>query len=99
MSSPVGEPFNVQPSGKSAMWFRFEELEEYPGYRVYFGSLACSTAINGKAKLITASLTPAQLEQVNATAGEVPIHLVDPVRGKQLLAHFSFQEPPASGSG
>ena len=81
------------------MWFRFQELDEYPGYRVYFGSAAASTAINGNAKLITASLTPAQLEQVNATPGNVPIHLVDPVRGKQLLAHFSFRDLPASGSG
>ena len=93
-STAVGEPFNVQPNGNSALWFRFQELDEYPGYRVYFGSVAVSTAVNGKAQLITASLNPAQLEQLNATAGNVPIHLVDPVRGKQLLAHFSFENHP-----
>ena len=87
-SSTVGEPFNVQPNGNSALWFRFQGLDEYPGYRVYFGSAAASTAVNGKAQLITASLRPAQLEQLKAAAGDVPIHLVDPVRGKQLLAHF-----------
>ena len=97
-SASVGEPFNVQPNGNSALWFRFQELDEYPGYRVYFGSIAASTAINGKAQLITASLRPAQLERLNATAGKVPIRLVDPVRGKQLLAHFSFRDLPASDS-
>ena len=98
-STSVGEPFNLQPNGNSALWFRFQELDEYPGYRVYFGSLAASTAINSKARLITASLRPAQLEQLNATAGNVPIHLVDPVRGRQFLAHFRFENRPPSGSG
>ena len=96
-SSVVGVPFNEQPNGNSALWFRFQELERYPGYRVYFGSLAASTAINGKVQLITASLTPKQLEQLNATAGNVPIHLVDPMRGKQLLAHFRFENRPHQG--
>ena len=97
-SSAVGEPFNEQLNGNSALWFRFQELDGYPGYRVYFGSsMAASTAINGKAGLITASLRPAQLEQFNATAGNVPIHLVDPVRGKQLLAHFRFENRPLQG--
>ena len=93
-SSAVGEPFNPQPNGNSALWFRFQGLDGYPGYRVYFGSLQLSTAINGKAQLITASLRPAQLEQLNAAPGNVPIYLVDPVRGKQLLAHFRFENSP-----
>ena len=93
-SAAAGDPFNVQPNGNSALWFRFRELDDYPGYRVYFDSVAASTAINGKARLITASLTPAQLEPLNATARDVPIYLVDPMRGKQFLDHFRFESRP-----
>ena len=93
-SSTVGEPFNVQPNGNSAVWFRFQGLDEYPSYRVYFGPVAAFTALNAKAQLVTASLSPVQLETLNATAGNVPIHLVDLVRGKQLLSHFRFENRP-----
>ncbi len=97
-SSTAGEGFNVQPNGNSALWFRFQKLGEYPGYRVYFGATEASTNVKSNSNLITASLTPAKLAQSNAVAGNVPIHLVDPVRGKQLLAHFSFEQPPTPGA-
>ena len=41
--------------------------------------------------LITASVTPSQMEGLTSVEGEIPIHLVDPVRGKQLIGHFDVR--------
>ena len=87
-SSRVGERFNVQPTGNSALWFRFLELDEYPDYEIYLGSQAAVTTIHAERKLATASLTPMQSRKVTSVEGLIPIHLVDPVRGKQLIAYF-----------
>ena len=87
-SSRVGEPFNVQPNGNSALWFRFRKLDRLPSYKIYVGSQPAATFTNAKRGIITASLTPKQSRQLLSTEGKIPIHLVDPMRSKQLLGHF-----------
>ena len=87
-SSRVGEPFNVQPNGNSALWFRFRKLDRHPNYKIYVGSQPAATFTNATRSIITASLTPKQSRRLLSTEGRVPIRLVDPKRGKQLLGHF-----------
>ena len=90
-SCRTGELFNLQPSGHSALWFRFLKLDRYPDYEIHLGSLAAATSINADRNLITASLTPKQSRRLTSTEGKIPIHLVDPVRGKQLIGYFHVQ--------
>ena len=87
-SGRVGEPFNVQPNGNSALWFRFRKLDRHPNYKIYVGSQPAATFTNAKRNIITASLAPKQSRRLVSTDGRIPIHLVDPMRGKQLLGHF-----------
>ena len=87
-SCRVGEPFNLQPNGNSALWFLFLKLERYPDYKIYVGSQAAVTSINAERNLITASLTPRQARRLTSTEGKIAIHLVDPIRGKQLIGYF-----------
>ena len=87
-SGRVGEPFNVQPNGNSALWFRFRMLDRDSNYRIYVGSQPAVTFKNAERSIITASLTPKQSRRLLSTEGRIPIHLVDPMRGKQLLGHF-----------
>ena len=90
-SSKIGESFNVQPSGNSALWFRFRELDRNTDYKVYVGSRPADTTTNSEKSLITAGLTPRRSRQLVSTEGKVPIHLVDSFRGKQLIGHFHVQ--------
>ena len=87
-SCRVGEPFNLQPNGNSALWFLFLKLDRYPDYKLYVGSQAAVTSINAERNLITASLTPRQARRLTSTEGKIAIHLVDPIRGKQLIGYF-----------
>ena len=85
----VGEGFNVQPSGSSALWFLFANLDQQP-YEIYFGASPLRTSLAGSRNLITATVTRDQVRQFASKLGEIPIHLVHSVRGsKQLLGHFS----------
>ena len=90
-SSRIGESINVQPSGNSALWFRFRELDRSTDYKVYVGPRPVDTTTNSEKRLITASLTPRQSRQLVSTEGKTPIHLADPFRGKQLIGHFHVQ--------
>ena len=87
-SARVGEPFNVQPNGNSALWFVFRELDRDADYRIYIGSQPLLTYVAVERGLITASLTPKHSRQFESTQGKIPIHLVDPGRGRQLIGHF-----------
>ena len=87
-SSNVGEPFNVQPNGHSALWFLFRELDRNTDYKVYVDSRPVDTTTHFEKNLITAGATPRQSRQLVSTEGKLPIHLVDPYRGKQLIGHF-----------
>ena len=86
-----GEPFNVQPSGRSALWFVLRELDRNTNYKIYVGSRPVDTTENPIRSLITAGLTPIRARELVSTEGKVPIHLVDPFRGKQLIGHFHVQ--------
>ena len=90
-SSRIGEPFNVQPNGNSALWFRLRELDRNADYRIYVGSRPVHTTTKAKTGLITAGLTPSQVRRLGSTEGKLPIHLVVPFRGKQLIGHFHVQ--------
>ena len=87
-SARLGEPFNVQPSGNSALWFVFQELDRDVDYKIYIGSQPLLTYVAVERGLVTASLTPKHSRQFESTQGKIPIHLVDPGRGKQLIGHF-----------
>ena len=87
-STTLGEPFNVQPNGNSALWFRFLKLDRNPDYRIYVGSQPVVTFVNPERNLVTASLTRRLSRRLMSTEGKFPIHLVDPTRGKQLIGHF-----------
>ena len=90
-SGVAGEGFNLQSNGKSAMWFRFDEIETHP-YAIYFGSEAARTSVHGDRNLITVSLTRGQVRQATSKQSEIPIHLVDLSRGsKQLIGFFHVQ--------
>ena len=90
-SCRTGETFNLQPNGNSALWFRCLKLDRYPDYEIHLGSQAAATSINAAQNLITASLTPKQSRWLTSMEGKIPIHLVDPVRGKQLIGYFHVQ--------
>ena len=90
-SSRIGEPFTVQPGGSSALWFRFRELDRNTDYKLYIGSQPIRTSIAVERNLITASLTPKHSRRIVSTEGKIPIHLVDPYRGKQLIGHFHIR--------
>ena len=86
----VNEPFNVQANGRSALWFHVAQIERLP-YRMYFGAYVARTVINPEKKLISASISAGEAQQLVSKVGEVPIHLVDPARGKQLVGHFEVR--------
>ena len=90
-SCKVGEPFNVQRSGGSALWFKFVDLDRYPDYRIHFGFEAALTTINAGKGLITARISPDQSRRLTSKEGLIPVHLVDPVRGKQLIGYFEVR--------
>ena len=89
-SSNVGEQFNVQPNGNSALWFQFVKLDRHVDYRIHIGSQPILTTVAVDRNLITASLTQKFSRQIVSTAGRLPIHLVDPLEGKQLIGHFEI---------
>ena len=60
-------------------------------YKFYIGSQSILTSIDVERNLITAGLTPKHSRQIVSTVGKIPIHLVDPVRGKQLIGYFHVQ--------
>ena len=90
-SGEVGKGFNLQPNGNSAMWFHFSNLGRYPDYEIYLGSEAARTRMAASGGLITASVTPSQVEGLTSLEGKIPIHFVDPVRGKQLIGFFDIR--------
>ena len=87
-SGKAGEPFNLQPGGASAMWFSFLNIDRFSDYQIFFGSQGTVTTVSADANLITASLTGKQSRRLTSREGVIPIHLVDPVRGKQLIGYF-----------
>ena len=90
-SSPIGEPFNLQPNGNSALWFLFRKLGGDSDYQIHVDSKPVHTRTQAERSLVTAALTPAQWMRLVSTPGQVPIHLVDPIKDKprkQLLGHF-----------
>ena len=87
-SGRVGEGFNLQPNGNSALWLRFSMLDPGAKYRLYVGSRPAVTYINVDKGLITASLRPDQVRRLTSDESRIPVHLVDPNRGKQLMGHF-----------
>ena len=90
-SGVSGEGFNLQPNGKSSMWFRFEEIDTHP-YAIYFGSEEARTSVHGDRNLITVSLSRGQVRQASSKQNEIPVHLVDLSRGsKQLIGFFHVQ--------
>lgn len=89
----VNEPFNVQTDGNSALWFHVEEIEQNP-YRMHIGPYVARTVINPEAQLISASVSAEQVRQIVSRAGDVPIHLVDPARGKQFVGHLKVRPRP-----
>ena len=92
-SGTVGEPFNVQPDGDSALWFRFLKLDRNRDYEIHVGSQPTVTTTNAERNLITAGLTTRQSRRLVSTEDRVPIYLVDPLRGKQLIGHFHIRPP------
>ena len=86
----VGEPFNVQADGRSALWFHVDEIDRHP-YSMRIGSFAARTSVNPEAKLISASLSAEQVRHLVSKRGEVPIHIVDPERGKQFVGHLDVR--------
>jgi len=93
-SGLVDEPFNVQADGQSALWFHVAEIERQP-YRMHIGPYVARTVINPETKLISASVSAEEARQLVSAAGEVPIHLLDPARGKQLVGHFEVRPKPS----
>ena len=87
-SSGIGESFNVQPNGNSALWFRVQQLDRNTDYRIYVGSQPADTTISVERNAMSAGLTPRQSRRLVSTEGKIPIHLVAPFRGKQLIGHL-----------
>ena len=89
--STVGDGFNVQPSGDSALWFLFLEMDQQP-YEIYFGGHPLRTSVVSGRNLITATVTKRLVRQLASKPDEIPVHLVNSVQGnKQLLGHFSVR--------
>lgn len=89
----VNEPFNVQADGHSALWFHVDEIDRNP-YQIHIGPHVARTVINPEAKLISASVSAEQVRRLVSRVGEVPIHLVDPARGKQFVGHLDVRSKP-----
>ena len=87
-ASRIGDSFNLQPGGSSALWFRFRELGRHPDYKIYIDSQPARTTMDAERNLITAGLTARQTRRLVSMEGKVPIHLVAPFRGKQLVGYF-----------
>lgn len=104
-STVVDEPFNRRPDGGSAVWLHVPQLRELATYRVHLGGRPATTFVNRQQMLITGSLTVAQAKPLISRAGRIPLHLVDPVRGKQLVGyvrvrpHAPAREPATMASG
>lgn len=95
----VGEGFNVQPSGSSALWFLFANLDQQP-YEIFFGASPLRTSVVGDKNLITATVTRGQVRRLTRKPAEVPIHLVSSIEGsKQLLGRFSVRAKGESTGG
>ena len=92
-SGEVGKPFNLQSNGNSALWFHITDLGRNPDYEIYMGSEAARTTISTDRDLVTASVTSSQAERLTSVEGKIPVHLVDPIRGKQLIGHLEIQSP------
>ena len=90
-ASVVGEPFNLQPNGNSALWFLFRKLERHSDYVIYVDSQPAITRMQAEQRLITAALAPDQWKRLVSTQGKVPIHLVEATEGKQLLGYFHIR--------
>ena len=87
----VREGFNVQPSGSSALWFLFANLDQQP-YEIFFGASPLRTSVVSDENLITATVTKGQVRRLTRKPSEVPIHLVSSIAGsKQLLGRFSVR--------
>lgn len=95
-STEVGKPFNVQSGGGSALWFHFSNLKTL-SYEIFVGSHATRTVISHNELFAVANLTERQAKEVTSRAGPVPVHLVEPSRGKQLIGHFQVR--PKAGAG
>ena len=93
-STGVGEPFNRRPDGGSSVWLHVRTLPEFAVYEVYLGGQPAETFVNRTQKLISGSLTVEQARPLIAGAGRIPLHLVDPVRGKQLVGYIRVRPRP-----
>ena len=86
-SALAGEGFNLQPGGNSALYFHFAEVDRH-SYEVCFGMRPLRTTVNVKRNLVSATVTKSHVRELMSKPGEIPIHLVDPLLGKQLVGHF-----------
>ncbi|MDE0000418.1 MAG: hypothetical protein OXP09_21345 [Gammaproteobacteria bacterium] len=93
-STGVGQPFNVQPSGESALWFRFSELSALP-YEIFIGSLRARTVVRQGELFAVANLSQRQTMNLVSRVDAHPVYLVEPSRGKQLIGHFRVRAVPS----
>lgn len=76
-STVTGVPFNEQPNGNSALWFKISGLQRGISYAVFFGSVQMKSTVHFEKGLITADLYSDQARQQTANVGKVPVYLVD----------------------
>ena len=93
-AAQVGVPFSRQFEGAPAVWLRLADIPEHSLYLVYLGSQVARARVNRKRKLIVARFSVEQVESLVATPGEIPIHLVDSVVGKQFVGHLAVRARP-----
>ena len=74
-STRVGEPFNVQPSGNSALWLGTTNASSTT--KVIFGDTTLSTTFGGK-RVLSATVPIEELQ----TAGEIELFLRDAATGR-----------------
>lgn len=97
-SATVGEGFNVQPDGSSALWFRFAEMDPQ-SYEMYFGANPLRTSVVPSRNLITATVTKGQVRQLTSKTGEIPVYLVNSAQGsKQLMGRFQVRSKSAEST-
>ena len=86
----AGEPFNVQRSGDSAMWFRFSRLDAV-SFEVFIGKYPARTIVKPGELFAVANLSERLAKELVSRPGAYPVFLVDAGRGKQLIGHFNVR--------
>ena len=86
-ATQVGKPFNVQPSGESALWFHFSRLEAL-SFEIFLGKYPTRTVVRHGERFAVANLSERLAQELVSRAGAHPVFLVEPGRGKQLIGRF-----------